>query len=88
MTEHFLPFNNMTKFESRKQRNLLEYNPNPRILMCHYAKDSSINDMMVPKDCQSFHLSMTTQGIGYTFNNANFWDIFAKTNYTKLFGKV
>ena len=83
----FLPFNNMTKFESRKQRNVMEYNPNPRILMCHYAKDTSI-DMIVPKDCQSFHLSMTTQGIGYTFNNANFWDIFAKTNYTKLFAKV
>ena len=31
---------------------------------------------------------MTSDGIGYTFNNANFWDIFRKTKFTKLFAKI
>ena len=83
----FLPFNNLSKFYSREQRNLMEYNKNPRILMCQYGEGKPIK-IMVPKDCQAFHTSMTNAGIGYTFNNANFWDIFTKTNYTNLFAKI
>ena len=83
----FLPFNNLTKFESRKQRNLMEYNSNPRILMCQYPEGKQVDDN-VPKDCQSFHVSITSEGIGYTFNNANFWDTFRELNYTKLFSKI
>ena len=83
----FLPFNNLSKFNSREQRNLMEYNKNPRILMCQYGEGKPVK-IMVPKDCQAFHTSMTNSGIGYTFNNANFWDIFTKTNYTNLFAKI
>ena len=83
----FLPFNNLSKFNSREQRNLMEYNENPRILMCQYGEGKPVK-IMVPKDCQAFHTSMTNSGIGYTFNNANFWDIFTKTNYTNLFAKI
>ena len=49
----FLPFNNLTKFKSRKHRNLMEYNSNPRILMCQYPEGKQV-DAMAPKDCQSF----------------------------------
>ena len=83
----FLPFNNLMKFKSRKQRNLMEYNSNPRILMCQYPEGKKVGNM-VPKDCQSFHASITSEGIGYTFNNANYWDTFRGTNYTKLFSKI
>ena len=83
----FLPFNNLTKFSSRRQRNLMEYNSNPRILMCQYPEGKRFYTM-VPKDCQLFHTSITSDGIGYTFNNANFWDIFRKIDYTKLFSKI
>ena len=83
----FLPFNNLSKFDSREQRNLMEYNQNPRIFMCQYQEGKPV-DIMVPKDCQAFYTSMTTAGIGYTFNNANFWDIFTKNNYTNLFAKI
>ena len=65
----------------------MEYNKNPRILMCQYGEGKPVK-IMVPKDCQAFHTSMTNAGIGYTFNNANFWDIFTKTNYTNLFAKI
>ena len=83
----FLPFNNLTKFDNRNQRNLMEYNQNPRILMCQFSEGKPV-DVMIPKECQVFHLSMTNAGIGYTFNNANFWNIFAKTNYTTMFAKL
>ena len=65
----------------------MEYNPNPRILMCKYEGGRS-EMLPSPKKCQSFHLSITNDGIGYTFNNANFWDIFSRTNYTELYAKI
>ena len=65
----------------------MEYNQNPRVLMCHYLEGKPL-DVMIPEDCQAFKLSITTEGIGYTFNNANFWDMFTITNYTSLFAKI
>ena len=73
----------LTKF--KYERRLMEFNPNPRILMCKYAEEV---EFVAPKGCQSFHLSMTSDGIGYTFNNANFWDIFRETKFTNLFAKI
>ena len=81
----FMSFNNLTKFE--KQRPLMECNPNPRVLMCQYAGGIS-NQVLRPGDCDLFHVSMTNNGIGYTFNNVNFWDMFSKTTYTNLFSKI
>ena len=43
---------------------------------------------MVHKWFNIYYFGITNEGIGYTFNNANFWDIFARTNYTKLFAKI
>ena len=81
----FLSFNNLTKHE--KDRRLMEYNPNPRVLMCQYAGGSS-DEKPPPFDCDLFHISMTNNGIGYTFNNVNFWDMFSKTTYTEMFSKI
>ena len=55
--------------------------------MCKYEGGRS-EELLPPKECQLFHLSMTNDGIGYTFNNANFWDMFSKTNYTELYAKL
>lgn len=81
----FLPYNNLTSHTKMGHvGNLMETNYNPRVWMCSYAG----NPKLSPKYCNLFRNSMTNDGIGYTFNNANFWDIFSKTNYTKTFAKI
>ena len=80
----FLGYNNFTKFDNFR-RNLMEVNLNPRIYMCQFAGNPI---SMSPSYCDMFHPSLTNAGIGYSFNKANFWDIFSEHNYTKLHAKI
>ena len=84
----FLPFKSLINSTDIADRNLMEYNPNPRVLMCQYAKHEPFSPVSEPKNCQLIHTSITNGGIGYTFNSANFWDMFYKTNYTRTFAKI
>ena len=58
--------NNLTKFQSEPLATLMEYNPNPRILMCQYAGGNTI-EIPEPRACDLFHPSITNNGIGYTY---------------------
>ena len=75
----------MTNYSKEKGvKELLETNANPRIFMCRYAASGKL----LPPNCNLFKTSITNQGIGYSFNVANFWDIFSHTKYTNLFAKI
>ena len=76
--------NNLTKFPNLKE-DLMEVNINPRIFMCQYA---GMPKYLIPNACNSFYSSMTNEGFGYSFNKANFWDIFERTTFTELYAKV
>ena len=81
----FLPFKNLSNHKSNKDLyKLMERNVNPRILKCQYAGKGRL----WPEYCNLFHFSMTNDGFGYTFNNANFWDIFTQTNYTETYANI
>ena len=81
----FLPFSNMSKYrKTYKYKKLMDINPNPRVFMCNYASKEKLS----PGVCNLFHIAPTNEGIGYTFNNANFWDIFSIGYYTNLFAKI
>ena len=85
----FLPFNNFTKYESTNShwglRNFfMEQNANPRILRCGFAQ----RKLSMPDECNLFHNSLTNDGFGYTFNNADFWDLYNDNEYTNLFSKI
>ena len=84
----FLPFKSLINSTDIVHRNLMEYNPNPRVLMCQYARHEPFSRVSGPNNCQLIHTSITNRGIGYTFNSANFWDLFVKTNYTRTFAKI
>ena len=76
--------NNLTKFSSLK-KDLMEVNINPRVFMCKYA---GITESFTPSGCNLFYTSMTNEGFGYSFNKANFWDIFERTAFTELYAKI
>ena len=80
----FLGYNNFTKFDNFR-RNLMEVNLNPRIYMCQFAGQPKTKS---PSNCDMFHPSLTNAGIGYSFNKANFWDIFSQHPYTNLHAKI
>ena len=81
----FLPYKNLTTYiRENGAKKLMESNTNPRIFMCRYAGEGKL----LPQNCNLFHTSLTNQGIGYSFNIANFWDIFSHTRYTNLFAKI
>ena len=89
----FLIFNNLTKFEGSKYGYLnekLNQNWNPRIFMCQYGRKPI--DILVEGNLECdpdlFHISMTNGGFGYTFNQADFWDLHTSTWYIKEFAKI
>ena len=66
-------------------RNLIASNTNARIFMCQYAgKPKTLS----PSNCNIFYRSITNEGFGYSFNKANFWDIFSKTDYNMKFAEI
>ena len=81
----FLPYKNLTTYiKENGVKKLMETNTNPRIFMCRYSGV----DKLLPPNCNLFHMSLTNQGMGYSFNVANFWDIFSHTKYTNMFAKI
>lgn len=81
----FIPYRNLTRFINKPGvRQLMETNTNPRIFMCKFAKKG----LLLPRQCNLFHISLTNQGIGYSFNMANYWDIFTHSRFTDLFAKI
>ena len=82
----FLLYKNLTGLRNDKDLfKLMETNLNPRVWLCDYAGEYNIFN---PQSCNLFRTSMTNDGFGYTFNNANFWDIYSRTNYTETFAKI
>ena len=89
----FLPYDNLTTFtkcgshpKNTCKRNLMETNINPQVLWCQYkGKPESFS---AEPNCNSFHTSLTNEGFGYSFNQANIWDIFSGTQYMKLYSKI
>ena len=63
-----------------------QINHNSRIPMCGYAKGNLEKEDW--KTCDMFHLSMTDEGIGYTFNGINFWNLMKATKYMKTFASI
>ena len=81
----FLQYNNVTNLASLISP-LVTSNSDARIFLCQYA---GIPEQMSPSTCDIFFRSITNQGFGYSFNMANFWDIFSKMNYfNKKFSKI
>ena len=86
---NFLTFNNLTNhtasFWTENLKNLLmERNPNPRILKCSYAT----REYPSQDKCNMFYNSLTNDGFAYTFNNADFWDMYLDSHYSNLFSKI
>ena len=60
-------------------------NYNPKIPICQYLGNPT-NPMKT--DCTLFSRSVTNEGLGYTFNGANFWSLYRETPYTEIFSKI
>ena len=78
-------FSNLTK----SGQTLTKENWNPRVFACQYARqpEEMIDGFGIPS-FDLFHHSLTNGGFGYTFNQADFWDLFSSTWYTKEFAKI
>ena len=85
----FLGFNNLTKFGSKDYYNyrkvFMDLNRNPRVIKCQYARNVGRS---FPQSCELFQMSINNRGIGYTFNQADFWNQYISTWYTKYFFKI
>ena len=77
-------FSNLTSGGDLKKK-LMERNRNPRVFMCQYAREPK---QMYSENCDLFQISMTNGGLGYSFNQADFWDLYSSTWYTKEFAKI
>ena len=80
----FLKYNNVTNLASLETP-LVTSNYDARIFLCQYA---GIPEQMNPSTCDLFFRSITNEGFGYSFNMANFWDIFSKASFNKKFSKI
>jgi hypothetical protein len=79
-----LGFNNVGNIKNEVDPYILtDYNP--RIFMCKYA---GVPVKMRADLCNLFHRSPTDEGIGYTFNNANFWDVYSRSEYNEIFASI
>jgi hypothetical protein len=79
-----LRFRNLRNFKSLVDPNILK-NYNPRIFMCKYA---GVPAEMKPHLCHLFHRSPTDEGIGYSFYDANFWDVYSKSEYNEIYASI
>ena len=78
------PYQNVTHV-TKLTNKLMKTDFNARILMCRYA---GVPSTLNPSNCNIFQRALTNEGLGYSFNHANFWDIFAETPYTKLYAQI
>ena len=60
-------------------------NYNPKIPVCQY---SGSPQYPTKSNCKLFSRSITNEGLGYTFNGANFWCLYHDTPYAKAFSKI
>ena len=82
-------FNNLTQNDEFLRRDLMEINKNPRVYNCQYAREPKqiVNEYGEPF-CDLFHNSLTNGGVGYSFNQADFWDLYSPTWYAKEFANI
>lgn len=55
-------------------------NYDPRIFMCKY---NQLPNEMSPQSCDIFSRSYTNEGLGFSFNNGQFWTRHKDTPYNK-----
>ena len=60
---------------------------NPRIFMCQYSQEPN---EMSPDNCKKaqFYRSFTNEGMGYSFNNGQFWNRHIRNEANELFYKI
>ena len=67
------------------ERNLMLSNPDARVFFCKYDGKP---EAWKPQNCNLFFRSITNEGFGYSFNKANFWDMFTNTTYNRNFSAI
>ena len=60
-------------------------NYNPKIPICQY---SGKPQYPTKSNCKLFSRSITNEGLGYTFNGANYWCLYHETPYAKAFSNI
>ena len=78
-------FGNLTESEQSSLSGRFKFNFNPRVFMCQYAREPKL---MKQYNCDLFQVSLTNGGLGYSFNQANFWDLYSSTLYTNEFARI
>ena len=78
----FLQYSNVT---SSSKKDLMTSNTDSRIFLCKYAGKPK---EWIPEFCDLFFRSITNEGFGYSFNMANFWDIFSNTSSNQNFSHI
>ena len=81
----FLGYENLT--DHKEKGPLMETTKNPRVLLCKYQGIQN-NPKWQLEDCNLFQRSFSSTGIGFTFNQADFWSYMKSNEYTKAFSKI
>ena len=80
----FLHYDNVTGI-SKLETTFMTSNPDARVFLCKYAGKI---ELLNPNSCDLFSRSITNEGFGYSFNMANFWDIFSNASYNQNFSNI
>ena len=80
----FLGYPNVSNLDPF-ERNLMLSNPDARVFFCMYDGKP---EAWKPQNCNLFFRSITNEGFGYSFNKANFWDMFTNTTYNRNFSAI
>ena len=82
-----LPFENIISNKKLKKV-LLEQNFNARMYACHYLQKEYWQTFdYLMKGCNLFQRSFTNNGLGITFNQADFWTVYKKIPYNVAFAE-
>ena len=85
----FLGYNNLTDVTSKGKSHLMETTKNSRIFLCKYEGMDGWNGWQnKEKNCNIFHRSFSSSGLGFTFNQADFWSYMQNNSYTQSFAKI
>ena len=82
----FLEYSNISSIPELRS-NLMKTNKNSRVFICDFEGDET-KTLIDPKQCKLFHRSFTSQGMGFTFNQADFWSLMKETKFTRTFAKI
>ena len=80
----FLHYTNVTNIASLETA-FMTSNPDARVFLCKYAAKT---ETLHPRNCDLFFRSITNEGFGYSFNMANFWDVFSDTSFNRNFSHI